>query len=277
MFRCGLESNGVPDFHRHGQLRFPLHGRIANLPAYRVVAGIDVETERLFVRGSVEECRFLHQKLRLTVEYSAPLAGNSIMWHDHVANISRVPAVMQMMYHTNIGHPLLRPGWQLRAPVARLCPRDEFAIHAGVENWHTYPAPQDDSWEQVYFLEMLGDDRGDTQVLLHGPSEELGVGLHYNCRQLPYFTQWRNTQAIEDGYVTGIEPGTNFPNPRSFEERHGRIVSLSPQASWETTLRLEVHTDRGSVARAAEAIADLQAERPADICCQPIWEWSQNA
>ncbi len=277
MFRCGLESNGVPDFHDNGQLRFPLHGRIANLPAYQVVAGIDLDTERVFVRGSVEECRFLQQKLRLTVEYSAPLGGHSLTWHDRVENFGRGPAQMQMMYHTNVGHPLLKPGWQLRAPVARLCPRDAFAVSAGVDRWQTYPPPRADSWEQVYFLEMLGDEQGETQVLLHAPDEQVGVGLHYNCRQLPYFTQWRNTQAIEDGYVTGIEPGTNFPNPRSFEEQHGRIVPLPPQATWETSLRLEIHPDRRGVHRATERIADLQAQQPVEIYPQPRPAWSASA
>src|SRR5688572_662532 len=31
--RCGLASNGAPDFDKRGVLRYPLHGRIGNLPA----------------------------------------------------------------------------------------------------------------------------------------------------------------------------------------------------------------------------------------------------
>ena len=33
LVRCGLESNGAPEFSEHGQLRYGLHGRIANKPA----------------------------------------------------------------------------------------------------------------------------------------------------------------------------------------------------------------------------------------------------
>jgi hypothetical protein len=32
LVRCGLQSNGAPQFTPQGQLQYPLHGRIANLP-----------------------------------------------------------------------------------------------------------------------------------------------------------------------------------------------------------------------------------------------------
>ena len=31
--RCGLESNGAPEFDDQGRLKYPLHGKIANVPA----------------------------------------------------------------------------------------------------------------------------------------------------------------------------------------------------------------------------------------------------
>ena len=36
LVRCGLESNGGPDFAPNGALRYPLHGKIANTPANKV-------------------------------------------------------------------------------------------------------------------------------------------------------------------------------------------------------------------------------------------------
>jgi hypothetical protein len=46
---------------------------------------------------------------------------------------------------------------------------------------------------------------------------DLGLILRWNRRELPCFTLWRNSAAVEDGYVTGLEPGTNFPNFKGFE------------------------------------------------------------
>ncbi len=56
--RCGLTSNGAPDFDEQGQLRWPLHGRIANLPATEVTVDMDEQAERITARGIVGECPF---------------------------------------------------------------------------------------------------------------------------------------------------------------------------------------------------------------------------
>ena len=52
--RCGLESNGAPDFDSSGKLLYPLHGRIANLPAHRVEVFVDEARGRLSLRGVVD-------------------------------------------------------------------------------------------------------------------------------------------------------------------------------------------------------------------------------
>ena len=49
--RCGLFSNGAPDFDERGVLLHPLHGRIANRPAHR----LSVETD--FGRRRNSRCR----------------------------------------------------------------------------------------------------------------------------------------------------------------------------------------------------------------------------
>ena len=64
LVRCGLESNGAPEFGDEGRLRFPLHGRIGNWPAHTLQLTLD--GDQLTVRGVVEETRFHFQKLRLT-------------------------------------------------------------------------------------------------------------------------------------------------------------------------------------------------------------------
>ena len=41
LVRCGLESNGAPEFDQQGRLLYPLHGRIANRPAHHVEVTVD--------------------------------------------------------------------------------------------------------------------------------------------------------------------------------------------------------------------------------------------
>ena len=48
-----------------------------------------------------------------------------------------------------------------------------------------------------------------------------------STEQLPFFTLWKNTAAENDGYVTGLEPGTNFPYNRRIERKAGRVPKLA--------------------------------------------------
>ena len=53
--RCGLESNGAPEYDPAGHLLYPLHGRIANLPAQSLSIEYDEASGRLDVIGEVLE------------------------------------------------------------------------------------------------------------------------------------------------------------------------------------------------------------------------------
>ena len=89
--RCGLLSNGAPQFDSHGTLQYPLHGRIANLPAHRVVVEADAESGELAVTGVVDECRFHFHKLRLTSTLRTRPGEPGVRIIDEVTNLSGQP------------------------------------------------------------------------------------------------------------------------------------------------------------------------------------------
>jgi hypothetical protein len=274
--RCGLESNGAPEFDERGILRYPLHGRIANLPARDVDIRIDAESGGIAVSGEVDEGRLHAQKLRLHSTVSSAANSTVMRVRDRVANCSAGAAQFQMLYHINIGAPLLDAGSRIHAPVRTLVPRTAHAA-AGLAQWDVVAPPQPLFAEQVYFLDLLADEQGDTQVLLHNAAADRGVSLHFKHAQLPCFTLWKNTAALEDGYVVGIEPGTNFPNPRSFEARHGRVVQLAAGQSREMAIDIEIHDSPASVWCAREAIAGLQAMAAPVLHAAPLPGWSADA
>ena len=61
--------------------------------------------------------------------------------------------------------------------------------------------------------------------------------------------------ALEEGYVTGLEPGTNFPNFKSVERRQGRVPILPPGGKWETSWSIEIHDTATGVNRVLAEIA----------------------
>lgn len=257
MCRCGLISNGAPEFDAAGQLVYPIHGRIANLPSSEVELLVDDTAGKISVRGVVEEARFHLGRLRLHATISTTFDSTSLSWHDQVVNLGGTATEIQMMYHTNIGHPQLDGGSQLMAPVNVITPWVGNPADVETASWPLYQPPQPGRPQQCYYFTLLGDADNNTQILLKHSTGDSGVGMRFNT-QLPCFTQWKNEVARSDGYVTGLEPGINFPNQRSYEARHGRVVRLEPDATWEANVTLDWHLDASTVASAEDAITRLQ-------------------
>ena len=268
--RCGLHSNGAPEFDDHGQLVHPLHGRIANQPAHRVDVSIDPDKSQLELTGVVDEVRFHFQKLRLTSTIRMKTGETHFQIHDQVTNLSGSPATAQLLYHINFGQPLLGKGAEVVAPAKRAVPRNDHSAQK-VADWNRYGVPKPGFPEEVYFLDLAGDADGRTLVVLKSPDSQRGVALRYHIQQLPCFTLWKNTTAEEDGYVTGLEPGTNFPNPRSFEEQQGRVIELAPGASTDFVLDVEIATDADAVMQLVDEVTDLCGATKIVSSPQPNW------
>ncbi len=263
--RCGLSSNGPPGVDaivdkagRKNEEHLTLHGKIANLPAHRVEVRADSTGDGLLsVHGEVDEASMFGTSLRLSTSYETVPGSNRLTIRDEVRNLSARPLEVQLLYHTNVGRPFLDAGAKLVLPVRQAAPRDPRAAE-DVATWQTYRGPTAGYSEQCYYAELIGDDHEQTTVLLHNAAGDRGISLEYGIRTLPCFTVWKCTQAEEDGYVTGLEPATNFPNFKTFERRQGRVITLGPQQTYATQLVLAVHTSSAEVATVAKRIGDLQ-------------------
>src|SRR5207245_9163628 len=114
--------------------------------------------------------------------------------------------------------------------------------------------------EQVYCYDLLSDAAGRTLAMLYNHTADRACVLRFNRQELPCFTVWRNTAALEDGYVTGLEPATNFPNLKTFERQQGRVRLLPPGARSEFTWSIEVFESAAGVSKMLAEIVALQAQ-----------------
>lgn len=266
LVRCGLRNFGAPDFAANGQLRYPLHGRIGNLPGRNVALELDESHSLLHITGEVHETRFLQHNLRLQVKYTFALGENQIAIHDVVTNAGATPTTMQLLYHINLGAPLLETGAKLHVNARRAVARNRHAAD-GLAEWQTYLPPTAGYQEQVYFFESHAGGGGWSTALLTSAQADRGFAVHYRPDCLPYFSQWKNTVADSDGYVTGLEPGTGFPNPRSFEEEKGRVVALAAGESREFQLTLE---GINSADRLTKLTSEIEADRGGPMATTPF-------
>ena len=258
LVRCGLQSNGAPEFCENGTLRYPLHGRIANLPAHRLDIQIDVENGILDVIGVVSESRFLVYSLELQTRYRFRVGSPVVEIIDTVTNRSSQPGSMQLLYHINVGQPVLQSGSTVHAAYRHLAPRDARAAES-MERWNQCDGPASGYQEQVYFLDPIADEHHWSEAMLASSDDTYGFAVHFDTRTLPYISLWKNTASVEDGYVVGLEPATGFPNTRSFEEKNGRVVPLQGGESKTFRLKLQPLSTSNAVTQSRSRIKSLQS------------------
>jgi galactose mutarotase-like enzyme len=273
LVRCGLESNGAPEFWPNGALRYPLHGKIANIPAHQLSVTIDGDSGEIAVRGMVDEARLFGNKLRMISTISTKVDQPWLTITDEITNVSAEPGQLELLYHINFGPPLATPGARVVLPLKKIAPRDAVTA-ADVPTWDVYGPEAPGLAEVCYFCDLAADAAGQTRALLRSVGGDNGVSVIFNKRQLPWFSLWKNRQAVADGYVTGLEPGINFPNRRSFEEGQGRLAVLAPGESRRFQVTIEAHPDAASVASAQRAVAAIQAGVTPEVCPKPDPHWS---
>jgi Domain of unknown function (DUF4432) len=274
--RCGMESNGHPGTDRivnkageESTMELTLHGRVANLPAQELELVADREPPfRITLRGRVDERMFHGPKLELYTEISTEPGTREFRVRDVVSNRGGEEQEFQMLYHINFGPPLLEDGSTFLAPLSQVTAFNEHAAK-DVTRFDHFGAPTRSFVEQVYCLRPRADSEGNTMALIRNKAGNRGASIRFSTGELPYLTVWKNTAAKEDGYVTGIEPGTNFPNNRRIERMFGRVPKLAPGASHAMTLDFAVQVKAEEVAAITNRINVLQGNQQSVVDEKP--------
>jgi len=241
--RCGLAFNGPPGKDDDGR-EITLHGRVANLPAWKLEAVLEEgSSPRVGLRGVVDECALFDTCLRLTTAYFLEPGSTAIQVEDRIENLGASPAEFQLLYHLNIGSPFLQPGAKAHVRFAEMAPQTPRAAE-GIATWPVYEAPKAGFAEQVYLYRPQPDDHGMGLAVLEQSDGAAALAVRFPVTSLPCFTLWKNTGALADGFVTGLEPATGFPNFKAYERGQGRVPLLGPGESWSARWAIELITDK---------------------------------
>ena len=265
MVRCGLESAGHPGVDRfinnvgaEATMELTLHGKIANIPASEVEVVIDPEPpHRLRVRGRVEERMFYGPKLVLQSEISTTPGSNTLQLADLIVNDGEDEQEFQIIYHPNFGPPLLEDGSTFAGAVERVTPFNEHAAK-DVASYAEYHGPRLGFIEQVYCLRPKPDRAGRATIMLRNKARDRAVSMNFATSELPFVSLWKNTNALKEGYVTGLEPGTGFPNNRRIERKFGRVPKLPSGGTFKASIDFTIHTTLNEVAEVSNRIEALQ-------------------
>ncbi|AGO55241.1 hypothetical protein HL670_02595 [Serratia plymuthica] len=268
MVRCGFEWTGHPGVD-NGTL-YTLHGRAGNTPASKVVIEIAEKAPyEVRIRGLLKENTFKKSNLETWTELRYIPGTQSFSIHDRVTNRADYPRDYEIIYHSNFGKPLLEEGAVFSAPIKQISPFNDYA-KAGLKDWATYQGPTKGFDEMVFNILPYADAQGKTLAMLHNRRGDRGVAIGFDTHQLPLLTLWKNTDTERQGYVTGIEPGTNYAYPVKIEREQGRIKQLQPGQSTDFELTYTLLKDAEQVKVYQDKIKTLQGSNQPKLVETPI-------
>jgi hypothetical protein len=217
-----------------------LHGRISNLPARAVNYRTCWENGayRLEVTGEVRQARLFGENLVLRRQITTELGSRTIRLRDSVTNEGFAPHPHMILYHFNVGFPMLSAEAELHIDANLSEPRDSAAAE-GFADWDRFQPPTPAYSEQVFHHLLSADNRGNCRVRLENPALGLALQWTYAQKCLPHLFQWK--MMGEGAYVLGIEPANSSGiRGRSAARATGDLPYLAPGESAEYDITLEV-------------------------------------
>lgn len=273
MCRCGLAFNGPPGQDEGTDIT--LHGRIANLPAHRVVVRVDSGHGTIEVQGIIDETTMFGPALRLTSTVRMQAGSSRCDFIDEITNLGGSETPLSLLYHINIGQPFLEEGAENVVPFHELVPRDPHSAK-GVDRHAVYGPPTAGLPEEAFFYRPVADEHGWSTAVLKSRAATAAFAVHFQTKQLPCFTVWKNTQSLAEGYVTGLEPGVNLPNFRAYERQQNRLPMLAPGATYRSEFAWEFADDAADVTRLVDRVKVLQNIVKPEVHATPQPGWSPS-
>lgn len=143
---CGLDAVGSPCEDEGESL--PLHGRISNTPAEHLLW--DEDDTSIWIKAVMNHARIFERKLMLTRVITCSKQTNEITICDTVENIGDAESPLMLLYHMNMGYPLLSEAAELFIPAAHVTPRNEHAAK-DLDTWDRVLTPTPGFVEQCYY------------------------------------------------------------------------------------------------------------------------------
>ena len=234
---CGLTYAGAPG-EDEGE-SFGLHGRLSHLPAQRLHTDEAWQGDEcsLWVEGEMRQARVFGENLRLKRRITAELGGSRIAIRDLVENLGVMESPLMILYHINLGFPLLDETSELVTEPHPVEPRDA-AAEPGLGDWMRFQKPTPGYVEQAFYHDLPADKNGWAKVQLVNRARKLGVCVRFQKAALPNLVQWK--MMGQSNYVLGIEPANCRAAGRSLERARGSLQFLQPGEQREFQVEIKV-------------------------------------
>ena len=191
LYTCGLDSIG-------GREGYELHGTFHNIPAEILHASCD--ESGILVEALIRDTALFGKNLVLKRRIFTEIGGNCVSVEDTLVNEGYKDESYCMLYHINVGYPMLDEGAKIVCDAAECRPRTPFSAEMA-DTKFVVTEPVADTEETCYFLTL---NTPEISVV----NEKLGKTLtvSYGNNTLPRFVMWKS--AVSGDYALGFEPAT---------------------------------------------------------------------
>ena len=236
MLTCGLRNIGLPC--RENGAYYGPHGNITSGPAEHVNIhffeenGAPAVSISALMRDHGYGTRLL-LKRTVTIRYGV----NEVDLQDQVENDGFEPSPFMVLYHFNIGYPLLSECAKLLLPTQKVTPRTQHAAdHAAQYLEITSPAAGYE--EMCYYHDLKADENGWASAGIYNEKEHLGLKILYDKQNLDHFVQWK--MLAKGTYVMGLEPCNATINGMADARENGTLKTILPGEKKHMHLKLSI-------------------------------------
>lgn len=215
---CGLNGVGTPCVDEGEEI--PLHGTIANQPCEQSI--FYEEGKNLVIKTVTKDETIFGRKLRLSREIKVSTEENVFIISDTIENTGGKTEPFEILYHMNMGYPLLDEDSVITIPAASVKGRDDHASE-DIANWMNMEKPQADYQERCYY-HVFNDEKGYAEI--YQPKIDSRLSISFNAKELDGFVEWK-MMGVRD-YVLGLECGNCYPDGRAVMRESGMLKFLNP-------------------------------------------------
>lgn len=234
---CGLKVAGAPC--EYEGTSYGLHGNLSHTPAENVSCRIEENdgTPCAVIKGTVRDAVIFGDKMSLEREIKCFYKDRKFTLHDKVTNEGYKKVRQMILYHCNIGYPILTPDSEVYIPSLEVKARNSHA-EEGIEKWMELQEADPDYEEMCYYHKLKPDVNNHSTVAVYNPELELGIAIEIDLSTLDHFVQWKMMGAGD--YVMGLEPGSSTIDGIEDAVKNGSMKYLEPGESREYELTFHI-------------------------------------
>lgn len=191
IYTCGLDSVGGREGHE-------LHGNLHNTPAEVFCA--ECSEKGIVIEARVRVSQLFGENLVLCRKVSAAVGADTVTVEDTLTNEGHKDASYALLYHINVGYPMLDEGAVLRGDIQNAEARNDWA-QKNIATYREMSLPTPDGEETCYYLTL-----GTPSVTLENPKLGRSFTVAYSGDALTHFLEWKSM--VSGDYALGLEPTT---------------------------------------------------------------------